>query len=168
MERKPFNPLLADDKPAPTTKICRKCGRELPLTKFDFRKDGLYRLWTCRDCRKGLDRSDMKAYMRETMRRRRAQESKRAKVRKPRVGNGHGDRHEYFAKMYAERKDEFKAKQVLGAIEAEKAKPRPKPKKAEKLCTKCWLYPCFEGIDNMDSDFAKEGCKSFKRKEELQ
>lgn len=91
------------------------------------------------------------------------------KERKPRVGNGQGDRHEYFAKMYAERKDEIKAKQVLGAIEAEqqKPKPKPKPKRAEKLCWKCWLYPCFEGIDNMDSDFAKEGCISFKRKEEL-
>jgi len=167
-QRKPLNPMLAPSrKGCAREKVCHKCGKLLPLTAFDYRKDGLYRLSTCRECRKGLDRSDMKAYIREVQRRRRERMAEEAsKERKPRVGNGQGDRHEYHAQRYAEHKDEIKAKQVLSAIEAEKLKPKPKP--AEKLCTKCWLYPCFEGIDNMDSDFAKEGCISFKNKEELQ
>lgn len=162
MERKPFNPLLADGRQQTATKVCRHCGRELPVTDFPYRSDGLYRLGVCKDCR--VSRSDMKAYDREMVRRHRAKRASNpetpAKTRRP---NGQGDRHEYFAKMYAERKDEIKAKQVLGKIEQErKRKAAPK----EKLCKKCWLYPCFEGIDNLETDFAKEGCISFHERKE--
>lgn len=30
-----------------------------------------------------------------------------------------------------------------------------------RTCTECILYPCFRGIENMKSDFAKYGCKNY-------
>ena len=39
------------------------------------------------------------------------------------------------------------------------------PVKVERSCTMCVNYPCFEGIENLDSDFAQEGCKSFHKRE---
>ena len=50
-------------------------------------------------------------------------------------------------------------------VKVSKPKPPPKPKPApppkEKGCTKCWLYPCFDGIDNLETDFSLT-CQSFK------
>ena len=34
-------------------------------------------------------------------------------------------------------------------------------------CKNCVNYPCFSGIENMRSDFAKHGCKNFEKKEEF-
>lgn len=40
--------------------------------------------------------------------------------------------------------------------------PKPKPKPVmERGCKKCWIYPCFDGIDNLETDFSLT-CKSFK------
>lgn len=30
-----------------------------------------------------------------------------------------------------------------------------------RACEICSLYPCFKGIENMKSDFAKYGCRSY-------
>lgn len=44
-------------------------------------------------------------------------------------------------------------------------KPADKPVIKGKLCFSCTDYPCFEGIQNMSTDFAKEGCKRYKPKQ---
>lgn len=44
-----------------------------------------------------------------------------------------------------------------------------RPSKKEKIysdmsCRICKNYPCFRGIDNLEADFAQEGCKGFEFK----
>ena len=36
-----------------------------------------------------------------------------------------------------------------------------KPVKEDRLCEKCLNWPCFEGIENLETDFARIGCHSF-------
>ncbi len=36
-----------------------------------------------------------------------------------------------------------------------------KLKHPNRSCKECKYYPCFQGIENCVSDFAKYGCKSF-------
>lgn len=36
-----------------------------------------------------------------------------------------------------------------------------KPVKEARLCEKCLNWPCFEGIENLETDFARIGCHSF-------
>ncbi len=145
------------------TKVCRTCGRELPLRDFPVNmqgKDGHRN--ECRHC-----------FAEKTMQRRKNDPDYQVKhhtdvhpvekkERKPRVGNGQGSRHEYHAKRYAEHKDELKAKNIerqLGRSLEEMPKPRLKKSvKRERLCLKCVNWPCFDGIENLESDFAKEGC----------
>ena len=49
-----------------------------------------------------------------------------------------------------------------------KAQPKPSDKKktvqVEKLCKQCVNWPCFDGIENLESDFAREGCHAFRTK----
>lgn len=48
-------------------------------------------------------------------------------------------------------------------------KPKPKPQRLtpdQKGCIRCWLYPCFQGIDNMDSDLSKT-CRQFHLKKDV-
>lgn len=34
----------------------------------------------------------------------------------------------------------------------------------ERTCKDCWIYPCFQGIENCVCDMAKYGCRSYKQK----
>ena len=40
------------------------------------------------------------------------------------------------------------------------------PLKAGRTCLQCVNYPCFDGIENLESDFANEGCHAFRKREE--
>lgn len=40
----------------------------------------------------------------------------------------------------------------------ERPVPTKEPVKAERLCQQCVNWPCFAGIENLETDFAKEGC----------
>lgn len=31
----------------------------------------------------------------------------------------------------------------------------------QQMCKNCKNYPCFDGIDNLETDFAQEGCRGF-------
>lgn len=39
--------------------------------------------------------------------------------------------------------------------------------KPDRSCKMCNCYPCFEGQENCISDFAKYGCKLFRKKHNL-
>ena len=34
-----------------------------------------------------------------------------------------------------------------------------------RLCHRCVNYPCFRGIDNLETDFARVGCRGYKERE---
>ena len=41
-----------------------------------------------------------------------------------------------------------------------------KPQHADRSCNKCVNYPCFKGIENLESDFAAEGCHGYHQRGE--
>lgn len=148
-------------------KVCRNCHRELPIEDFyvnALSKDGHRNV--CKHCyieRKMQKRKDNPNY--NTKHRTEMHE------RKPRVGNGKGARHEYHARRYAENKDAIKVRNIerqLGRSISEPSKPKPKPKpvKHERLCEKCPNWPCFDGIENLETDFARLGCHGFPKQGE--
>ena len=139
-----LNKIAAEGKRAAkeesNTRVCKHCGRELPITEFPYRKDGLYRLRVCRDCR--VDTGDKTAYIREMQRRRRE-----------RIKEGFKPNHEAMVEL-------------IDKAVSEKPKVLSKPKKKnkpERGCIKCWKYPCFEGMENFETDFSKT-CKDFHEK----
>ena len=125
------------------TYTCVVCGRELPQEMFLDSKGRRRHGGKCNECLA-------------------------AGKRKPRVANGKGPRHEYAKKYCAEHKDEIKARQVLGAMEREQRAVRARPVRAarSRLCLQCVRYPCFSGIENLETDFAREGCHSFHQRVE--
>ena len=136
-----LNKIAAEGKRAAEeegmTRVCKECGRELPISEFPYRKDGLYRLRVCRDCR--VDRGDKTAYICEMQRRRRKR-----------------------LKQGFKPNPEMLVEYVDKAVKRVKLPPKNKPK-PEKGCIKCWLYPCFEGIENFDTDFSKT-CLNYNEK----
>lgn len=182
------------------TKICRECGRELPIGDFyvnDMSKDGhrnickhcyierkmqkrtndpdhqvkhrteMHEMKACTECGREFPESEFTDSMGRRVGTGRCREC-REKKRKPRVGNGKGARHEYHARRYAENKDAIKVRNIerqLGRSVSEPPKLMPKPVKAERLCEKCPNWPCFAGIENLETDFAREGCHGFPRGE---
>lgn len=95
----------------------------------------------------------------------RARHTKKQELgQKPKSPHGTGERCEYHRQYWLEHKEDIKATRVEQAINRERKAEKKEPE--DKLCWKCWRWPCFEGIENMDSDFAKEGCQSFHMKED--
>jgi hypothetical protein len=93
------------------------------------------------------------------------------KPRKTRVANGTSKRREYTHKYYEEHKEALKAKNHADYIKRKTnitVKERPigtkKPIKADRSCRHCVNYPCFEGIETLVTDFAREGCRGYKMK----
>lgn len=128
----------------PATRVCRCCGRELPVDEFTDKNGRRTHTSKCRECRE-------------------------SGARAPRVGNGKGDRHEYHAKRYQEKKLELKVRNIerqTGRPINEPIKRKPKPVKQERLCETCRNWPCFDGIENLETDFAREGCHAFRKRGE--
>lgn len=102
---------------------------------------------------------------RSVARRRAADEEKKKKKRLP---NGQGPRHEYHARQWRERKDELKLRNIerqMGhKIEDKPVKPQPVTDEP-RLCLQCKNWPCFDGIEMLESDFAREGCHGFRKRE---
>lgn len=159
-----------------TTKVCRGCGRELPLVDFydsPKAKDG-HRNY-CKHChveRQSQHYANDPAHKVKHRTELHLQQPK-PKARKKRVANGRGDRSEYMKKYYQDQKvrlteknhaDYIRRKSVADPNYLPKNKSAANP--AERLCEKCKNYPCFAGIENLDSDFAKEGCHAFRKREE--
>ena len=147
------------------TKVCSKCGRELPLTDFYRNKKG-YRT-ECKHC--SIER---------TMHQRKGEQhqvkhhivmhsqAEQPKPRKPRVANGNGDRSEYMHQYYLDNKEKLTAKNRADQLRRAELKRAASVAKVEKGCQLCANYPCFDGIENLESDFANEGCHAFRKREE--
>lgn len=167
----------APNLPKPKVKVCAQCGLELPLDdyyRYPAAKDGHRNI--CKHCyinrqqqkkfgegyqakhRTTLHKKnddERKKYMNEYMRKYR--EANTAKVR------------EICRKSIA-RKRAGEAKRKPGPPKGTKFKKQPVVEapviKGPRLCLQCVNYPCFDGIENLESDFAREGCHGFKKKEQ--
>lgn len=120
------------------TETCVVCGRELPLSMFRDSNGRRRNDCKCKDCRE-------------------------ANRRKPRTSNGNGKRHDYAHKYYEEHKEQIKEQQALHLATLPPVPKQPKEQR-QQMCRTCEKWPCFEGIETLESDFAKEGCISFRRK----
>ena len=126
----------------PVTQTCTECGRELPEEEFldsIGRRIGSGR---CKECREK-----------------------------------HSEYHRKYRKEHRDKVRENSRRSIARARAGlPKLKPGP-PKgsvfarpvvKGERLCEKCVNWPCFRGIENLESDFAREGCNGWKNREEIE
>ena len=156
---------------------CCYCHRDLPIEAFPL-KYGHVRYKSCRECyalghsclrpepkpkRPKLSpeekKAHRKAYMLEYQRKYRA--ANREKVRE-------------FSRDSIRRRRAGEEKRKSGPPKGckftkqgftESPVSMKKPVKAERLCLKCPNWPCFAGIENLETDFAREGCHGFPRGE---
>ena len=149
---------------------CCYCHRDLPIEAFPL-KYGHVRYKSCRECyalghsclrpepkpkRPKLSpeekKAHRKAYMLEYQRKYRAanrekvREFSRDSIRRRRAG-------EEKRKSGPPKGCKF-TKQAF----TERPVPKKEPVKAERLCQQCINWPCFAGIENLETDFAREGC----------
>lgn len=174
VERKPREELTPEEKKAKRReymKAYRKRNAErLKAQKRESyrRKAAMVRTYTCVVCGRELPQE---MFLVSNGRRRhggKCNDCLAAGLRMPRAANGKGSRHEYSKKYYSQHKEEIKARQVLGASrETYVAKPRPVKVERPRLCLQCVRYPCFAGIENLESDFAREGCHAYHKRDEV-
>ena len=149
---------------------CCYCHRDLPIEAFPL-KYGHVRYKSCRECyalghsclrpepkpkRPKLSpeekKAHRKAYMLEYQRKYRAanrekvREFSRDSIRRRRAG-------EEKRKSGPPKGCKF-TKQAF----TERPVPTKEPVKAGRLCQQCINWPCFAGIENLETDFAREGC----------
>lgn len=162
-----------------TTKVCRNCKRELPLADFypqHSSKDG--RRAICKHCyiersrQRLTGRQDYKVKHHTVMHEQvKAEQPAEPKPRKKRVANGQGDRSEYMRQYYQGQKErltkknreDYKERKLRTGYTRQRTTGIPN---GERLCEQCVLWPCFDGIENLESDFANEGCHAFRKREE--
>lgn len=141
---------------AQKTSVCTECGKEFPLSEF---LDSLGRRigsGRCSECR-ARSRANMREYQREYQREYRA--ANRDKVRE-------FSRESNRRRRGGEEKRKSGPKEGSEFVKQDFEPPRPstfplgkkKPAKVERTCEKCVNWPCFVGIENLETDFAKEGC----------
>lgn len=154
-------------KPKPVTKTCIVCGRELPSFMFDSADGKRTHSSTCIDCREKAKQNVAKQTEPEPATKVcrkcgrelpiESFEFRKDKVR--RLWHCKDCRSPQARKMAAY----LREYRELGKEPVKPKEQPPKPQKPEKGCKKCWLYPCFQGIDNLETDFSLY-CKSFKPK----
>ena len=151
-------------------KTCKFCHRTLPDTSFGL-KYGRVRYKICRECL-ALGHSCMKRPEkppREILTDKQMQERKREYMRKYR--EAHREKFRQAARASNKRRREGLPKLKPGPKKTEPGMKKDQPKQIRvpkvKGCVRCLWYPCFEGIENLESDFSKT-CKSFRYKNELQ
>jgi hypothetical protein len=157
---------------ADETRICKKCGRELPIDDF-YWSDPKHttRRRVCRYC-------DIERIMRN----KKGDQSYQVKhlphpvlvKRKNRVPNGQGERSEYFKQYYQQNKEQLKTKHAADYIKRKLnmvVERKPIHSQMPEIVANCPTckdncehYPCFAGIDNMSSNLAMT-CHGFKPKE---
>ena len=128
------------------TRQCINCGRVLPITEF-YKNGGGYHKHECKECY-----------------RERANERKKAKLAgippKKRIDKAK------MLKMYA---DGIPVPDIAKACNASEHTVRQyaagtgiKRERADRaqVCRNCWLYPCFKGIENFETNFALT-CRSW-------
>ena len=149
---------------------CCYCHRDLPIEAFPL-KYGHVRYKSCRECyalghsclrpepkpkRPKLSpeekKAHRKAYMLEYQRKYRA--ANREKVREfSRDSNRRRRGGEEKRKSGPPKGCKFTKQDFT-----ERPAPTKEPVKAERLCHQCVNWPCFAGIENLETDFAREGC----------
>lgn len=154
---------------------CCYCHRDLPIEAFPL-KYGHVRYKSCRECyalghsclrpepkpkRPKLSpeekKAHRKAYMLEYQRKYRAanrekvREFSRDSTRRRRTG-------EEKRKSGPPKGTEFVKQEFVMPKQPNIPLCEKKPVKAERKCEQCVNWPCFAGIENLESDFAKEGC----------
>jgi hypothetical protein len=151
------------------TRVCKKCGRELSIDDFYWQdKRQVKRRPICRYC-----------VVERIMRNKKGDQTYQVKhlshpvlvKRKNRVPNGQGERSEYMRQYWQRQKERLAEKNRTDYIKRKLefvpglATKNNKPVIKQRLCEQCCNYPCFEGIENLESDFAKEGCHAFRKRE---
>lgn len=175
-------------RPAPLTKECNTCGRILPISDFykeKAAKDGFRNC--CKHCyieKQSVKRAkdpDHKVKHRTKVHpvklTAEQREKKREYFRRYREANreklNQYSRESNRRRRAGEEKRNRGPQKGVTLTKQPFTVPRPstnpsgkrKPVKVERSCTMCANYPCFEGIENLESDFAKEGCKGFQKRE---
>lgn len=162
---------------------CCYCQRDLPKEAFPL-KYGHVRYKSCRECH-ALGHSCLKkepkpkrpkltpeereahrkAYHREYLRKYRA--ANRAKVRQwSRESNARRRAGEPKRKSGPKKGAEYTHQDFIEQpVTVTPVAVKPKPVIKERLCEQCCNYPCFDGIENLESDFANEGCHAFRKRE---
>lgn len=161
-------------------KRCTKCGVLKPLGEFYRLKTGYYQP-TCKQCAREQARLDYRAsYSTEEGRKKRlAQRAKFREKHREELAEAERQRRRKagvppkkridkakMLKMYA---DGIPVPDIAKACNASEhtvrqyaAKSGIKRERADRaqVCRNCWLYPCFQGIDNLETNFALT-CRSW-------
>ena len=122
---------------------CCYCHRDLPIEAFPL-KYGHVRYKSCRECY-ALGHSCLRP----------EPKPKRPKL-SPEEKKAHRKAYmlEYQRKYRAANREKVRTKQDFTV----RPVPTKEPVKAGRLCQQCVNWPCFAGIENLETDFAKEGC----------
>ena len=164
-------------------RYCSKCGALKSVSEFYQRKDGSYSS-NCKTC----DRAKSNAYYRllkttiegrEKIRitqakfreghREELKEANRIRRRKAGVAPRHRVNKDKILKMYGEGVPVVDIAMKCGTTEntvrqyASKSGIHRVRSNRAQVCSKCWLYPCFRGIENFTTNFALT-CRSWKLK----
>ena len=163
---------------------CCLCHRELPKEAFPL-KYGHVRYKSCREChalghsclrpepkpkRPKLTEEEKKArrkaYQLEYQRKYRAanrekvREYSRESIARARAGE---------PKRKSGPKEESKFVKQDFSLKRPSTFPlgKKKPAHAERMCKQCANYPCCAGIENLETDFAREGCHAYHKRDEV-
>ena len=151
-------------------KVCPWCGRFLPVTYFPL-KNKTTRYRVCRDCYKvghSCKRPEPKPTSRKVMTPEEKAQHKREYQRKYRAEHREKVRKITRESLARKRAGEPKRKSgpPKGTSFVKIETPVPKH---ERMCeTSCKNWPCFKGIETLESDFARYGCHGFRWREEMQ
>lgn len=165
------------------SRYCLKCGSLKLVSEFYKRNDGSYSSY-CKDC----DRAISKAYYRalkstkegreklllyqakfRDVHREELKEANRIRRRKAGVAPRHRVNKDKILKMYGEgvpvadiARECCSTEHSVRNFASNSGIHRVRSNMA-KVCSNCWLYPCFKGIENFTTNFALT-CRSWKLK----
>lgn len=145
---------------ANTTKVCRTCGRELPLSDYYQQEGGVLGCKSeCKHCY--IERQQCKKYGEDHKTVHRQETSDPKKPRKQRVRNGEGDRYKYMHQYYEDQKQRLTKKNHADYIRRKLAITTPDidavdttvQETGPRLCDTCDRNKdgkgCFEGFENI-------------------
>lgn len=158
------------------TRVCIECGQNLPLDAFNDKTGRRNRSHVCRECREKRDAVKAEKPKRGRRPNFKSEEERREQRRAyiKRWKQEHAEKVSAYNKKYLKERREAKK-----AVKAEPRKVEVKVIKEEKLlrvadiptprpqvvsrpgCEGCTKYPCFKGMENTETDFAKEGCHHY-------
>lgn len=166
--------------PGVETRQCLNCGEVKPISEFYHRKDGRHLKW-CKAC----DRARAREYQRRVYstpegrakllayrakyraeHREEIKEAKRLRRRAAGIMPRHRLDRQKILKMYAEGHPVEKIAEECGTkvetVRQYAAGTGIKRERADRaqVCRNCWLYPCFKGIENFETNFALT-CRSW-------